>query len=683
MTKRRQVLAVFITIALLIGGVFAIRQVTRAQDGFTYAGQVAAPEFPSGLDWLNVSDPLTISELQGKIIILDFWTYGCINCIHIIPDLHELEAKYGDKLVVIGVHSAKFENEGQTANIRQIVQRYAVKHPVVNDADFVIWRTYGVRAWPTLVLIDPQGKIVGGHSGEGIFSVFDPILAVMVDEYGEAGLLDDTPLAKLAPETSPPTPLYYPGKVQGDLATSRLLVSDTANHRIVVTPLDGNGAIQVIGTGERGFVDGSFSEAQFNEPQGIAIDGDLVYIADTRNHAIRVIDFSTETVSTLVGTGQQATTYPPRGGTAPDVTLSSPWDITLFNNMLYIAMAGPHQLWRINLLTGQTDAHAGSGREGIIDGPLAAAQLAQPSGIDTDGAILYFADSEVSAIRTADLDPSGHVTTIVGTGLFDFGDVDGIGDEVRLQHALGVVVTPDGMLYVADTYNNKIKLIDPIARESRTFAGTGQAGWVDGALSEAQFYEPGGLDYINGKLYIADTNNHVIRVIDLSTETVSTLVFEDTSLLLPTELPTPPSLTPVTIDNTPFAFEDKVVRLEPQTVAPGKGALVFAITMPDGYKLNDLAPFTITHSGNPALTIADDFITYQEVLPALPLRLPATFTEGSATYRADLTIYWCEGVNQTLCFVESVTLEVPLTVNGQATTSEIILPYDLVPPTGS
>lgn len=682
MFKRRTLVSILVAMALLVGAVLAVRQVTRAQDDFTYAGEIAAPEFPTDLDWLNVSAPLTMSELEGKIVLLDFWTYGCINCIHIIPDLHDLEAKYGDNLVVIGVHSAKFENEGQTDNIRQIVQRYHVEHPVVNDADFVIWSTYGVRAWPTVVLIDPLGKVVGGQSGEGIFPIFDPILETMVQEYGDAGLLDDTPLAKLAPETSPTTPLYFPGKVQADPATNRLLVSDTANHRIVVTNLDGSGETMVIGTGERGFTDGNFAAAQFSEPQGIAIDGDLAYVADTVNHAIRVIDFSTQTVSTLVGTGEQASSYPPLAGTAPNVELSSPWDVTLVGNSLYVAMAGPHQLWRVDLGTGETAAYAGSGRENIIDGPLSNAQLAQPSGIDSDGTLLYFADAEVSAIRTADLDPSGEVKTIVGTGLFDFGDVDGIGDTVRLQHALGVVVAPDGLLYITDTYNNKIKVIDPVARASRTFAGTGEAGLVDGPLSEAQFYEPGGLDYVDGKLYIADTNNHVIRVIDLETETVSTLSFADETLLLPSETPsTPAGLDPVTINTNPFALGDKVVQLEAQTVAPGKGALVFDITLPDGYKLNDLAPFTVIQEGNSVVNVADDFKNYQEVLPALPVRLPVTFMEGSDSYSADLTIYWCEGVNQTLCFVESVTLEVPVTVSGEATTSEIVLPYTLIPPT--
>ncbi len=673
--QKRTFVSAMLGLVLLLSLIFAATRFTLAQDDpeFTYAGETDAPEFPEGLDWINVSDPLTIDDLEGKIVLLDFWTYGCINCMHIIPDMLQLEEEFGDQLVIIGVHSAKFENEGQTDNIREIVQRYGVIHPVVNDVDFGIWRTYGVRAWPTMVLIDPLGKIVGGRAGEGIYEVFQPILEIMVDEFGAAGLLDNEPLPQLAPEIeeASPTALSYPGKVLADSATNRLIITDTAHHRLIVATLDDFSNAQIIGSGQPGFTDGAFEEAAFYNPQGLAIDGDTLYLADTGNHAIRQIDLATRTVSTLVGIGQQATSYPPAGGTAPNVLLSSPWDLTLHDGVLYIAMAGPHQLWRVDLETGETVAHAGSGLEDIIDGPLAAAQLAQPSGIDTDGTLLYFADSEVSAIRTASIDPDGDVETIVGTGLFDFGDVDGVGFEVRLQHALGVTVGPDGLLYIADTYNNKIKVINPATRESTTFAGDGTPGLVDGSLEDARFYEPGGIDYANGKLYVADTNNHAIRIIDLETRTVSTVQLADEIALIPTS---------DTGDTDFVDYGVPLVELEAQTVAAGKGALVFDITMPEGYKLNDQAPFTVINSDDEIVSLTTDFQDYREVEPALPLQLPVTFIEGSTVFSTDLTIYWCEGSNQTLCFVEQVTIQVEVVVSSEAETTDLILPYELVPP---
>lgn len=658
-------------------------QLIQAQDNsdFTYAGEVDAPEFPANLEWLNVSEPLTIADLEGKIVILDFWTYGCINCIHIIPDLHRLEEEFGDELVVIGVHSAKFENEGQIDNIRNIVQRYEVTHPVVNDVDFRIWQNYGVNAWPTLVIIDPLGKVVGGNAGEGVYEIFQPVLSIMQEEYSEAGLLNNTPLPSLAPEIENriATALNYPGKVLADPATNRLIISDTTNHRLVVTDLNNTDNFVVIGTGELGFTNGTFEEATFNSPQGLALDGDLLYLADTNNHAIRVIDLKLRTVQTLAGTGQQANTYPPIAGRLPNVALSSPWDVTIHNGILYIAMAGPHQLWRINLESGEVVPHAGSGREGIVDASLSTAQLAQPSGIDTNGEILYFADSEVSAIRTASIDPDGEVDTIVGTGLFDFGDADGIGDEVLLQHALGVTVGPDGLLYIADTYNNKIKVINPETRESTTFAGNGEPGQLDGTLEEARFYEPGGIDYADGKLYIADTNNHTIRVIDLQEGTVSSVTFTDPTALIPVENDEATVVNPEN-DPTFFDLDDAAVELETQTVSAGEGELVFNITMPADYKLNDQAPFTVISSEDDTVSVSEDFMDYREVLPELPLHIPVTFNEGSTVYSTDLTIYWCEAVRETLCFIERVTLTVPVNVSTDGENSELVLTYDLVPP---
>lgn len=689
MKRTHLILSGLLVLALVAGlaSIFANDfNLTNAQgDDFTYAGEVDAPDFPADLDWLNVSEPLTMDELEGKIVLLDFWTYGCINCIHIIPDLHRLEEEFGADLVVIGVHSAKFANESETDNIREIVQRYGVTHPVVNDNEFAIWRTYGVRAWPTLVLIDPTGKVVGYRSGEGIYELFQPIIDTMVTEYGEAGLIDSTPLAKLAPEVAEreQVMLNYPGKVFADVEGNRLIVSDSSNHRIVVSSLDTFDNIQLIGTGQPGFVDGAADVAQFDMPQGLAVSGDTLFVADTANHAIRAVDLTTGEVTTAAGTGEQANRYPPAGGTAPDVALSSPWDLVYYDGALYIAMAGPHQLWKLDLATNEIGPYAGNAREDIIDGPLGDAQLAQPSGITTNGEILYFADSEVSAIRSADLDPNGDVETIVGTGLFDFGDVDGQGDEVRLQHALGVTVGPDGLLYVADTYNSKIKLIDPAERTSVTFAGTGDETLLDGDLTEAAFFEPGGLHYAGGKIYVADTNNHAIRIIDLDTNTVSTVEYADPTMLVVERSAPSDDADVAGLDEEAVDFaatNENVITFPLMTVQAGEGDIVFDIQMPEGYKLNDAAPFTVFNPEDEHVTVDEEFLIYQQVLPELPVRIPATFSPGQTEFSTDVTVYWCEAVNYTLCFVENVTFTVPVLVADTASETDLTLTHVLVPP---
>lgn len=672
-----------VLIVIIGGGVFA-----QNGDEFTYQGELEAPEFPEGLSWLNVSEPLTLEQLRGKIIILDFWTYGCINCMHIIPDLKTIETLYPNEVVVIGVHSAKFENEGVTENIRQIVQRYGVVHPVVNDKDFVIWRSYGARAWPSLYVIDPFGKVVGRHEGESVYEVLGPVVAVMVKEYGDAGVLDTTPVATIDPEISKisETPLLFPGKVLVDEAGERLFIADTGHNRIVVADLNNYDVLHIIGSGEPSLNDGSFSKAAFNSPQGMALVENILYVADTNNHAIRAVDLGTQTVSTAAGTGSIAVFYP-EAGAALDTDLRSPWDVTYHDGVLYIAMAGSHQLWSLDLASNLASPYAGNAREDLIDGPRLDAELAQPSGLATDGNYVYFADSEASAIRRVEIAEEGQVETIIGPvtlpegRLFEFGDVDGVFDEARLQHPLGVTLADEGTLYIADTYNNKIKAINVEEKSVQTFVGNAAGGYFDGAGEEALFDEPGGLDYSSGKLYVADTNNHAIRVIDVASGSVSTVIFPNVTVLLPegTALTDEPlSNEPITTIENPFA--DETLMLEPQTVAPGEGTITMNITMPIGYKLNSQAPFTVIWPEDGVVTLPDDQLEYRQIVPDLPIVFPVTFTEGETQLSVDVTIYWCEAIKETLCFVDRGTVIMPITVSADAQGSNVELAYNLVPP---
>jgi len=641
----------------------------------SYAGKVRAPDFPVGLDWLNVPEPLSMTQLRGKVVLLDFWTYGCINCIHVIPDLKRLEAEFPDELVVIGVHSAKFANEGETENIRYIVKRYGVVHPVVNDRNFVIWQMYGVRAWPTFMLIDPQGKVLGYYSGEGVYEAMQPVIAGMIAEFDAKGMIDRTPL-RLTPEQArrAPSLLAFPSKVLADARGGRLFIADTSHNRVIVADLETYAVQQVIGSGAAGLRDGAFAEAAFNWVHGLSLgaDGETLYVADTGNHAVRAVDLRNGTVRTIAGTGQQNRDWRNRlrGGAALETALNSPWDVHYQDGVVYIAMAGPHQLWRLDLATGQVAPFVGSGREGIVDGALLESELAQPSGIVGAEGVLYFADAESSAIRKVDL-RAERVQTIVGTGLFDFGDVDGIGDAVRLQHALGLTLGANGELYVADTYNHKIKVIDPDKRESRTLLGDG-AGFRDGA--SPQFWEPGGISYANGKLYVADTNNDAIRVVDLATKTVSTVVFPNPERLAMTTPAAPADETP------PEDFFGTIVRLPPLVAARGNSQIVLNIALPEGYKQNDQAPFTLRFYNNtPVARVAAADNNLSLITPPMPVRMPVTLSEGEALVTLDAAIFYCEAVNETLCFPAFIRFELPLRVAAEGA-SEIAINYLLVPP---
>jgi thiol-disulfide isomerase/thioredoxin len=494
--------------------------------------KVPAPELDGGVAWLNTGGPLSIKkDLKGKVVLLDFWTLCCINCIHIQPDLQKLERKYANELVVIGVHSPKFDNEKDTNSIRKAILRYQLEHPVVNDADHKIWERYDIDAWPTLVLIDPEGNYLGTISGEGNYEILDKVIGNLVEEHKKKKTLNEKPirfdLARYR-ETGD-TPLFFPGKVLADEKSKRLFIADSTHHRIVITDLDGK-MIAIAGNGTPGKVDGTFDKAEFHDPQGMALGGETLYVADRKNHCVRALDLTTKTVKTVAGTGTQEREPTNRHLEKPvpahEVGLNSPWDLVLDGETLYIAMAGHHQIWALDVKKEEMVPFAGSGRENIGDGQLLNANFAQPSGLTTDGKNLYVADCEISSLRKVSL-TLRKVQTLVGRGLFVFGDEDGPGQvnepngtkEARLQHALGVTYN-DGKLYVADTYNNKIKVFDLKTKILTTLVG-GDGDW--GPLFPVTFSEPAGISYADGKLYIADTNAHRIRVVDLATKAVKTL----------------------------------------------------------------------------------------------------------------------------------------------------------------
>jgi thiol-disulfide isomerase/thioredoxin len=538
--------------------------------------QEEGPSLSGGVGWIN-SAPITLAELRGKIVLLDFWTFCCINCHHVLPDLAKLEEKYKDELVVIGVHTAKFSAEQDTENIRRKVREYRIKHPVVNDANQVIWRRFGVNSWPTLALIDPNGRFVGEISGEGHYEQLDQVIGRLAKLHRERGDLNLSPL-KFNPEMERPSdgPLLFPGKVVADAQSRRLFISDTGHNRIIQAVLDGKDPI-AIGDGEEGFEDGPFEKARFNRPQGMYLDGDTLYVADTENHAIRAVDLKAGQVATVAGTGKQMmrVVAMPFAGPARTTPLSSPWDVIRIpgDKGLFIAMAGPHQIWKLDLESDTVGVFAGSGYENIHDGPAPLARFAQPSGLATDGEHLFVADSEVSGVRMIAGIRGGApiVRTIVGEGLFVFGDHDGKGGVVRLQHCLGLAYG-NGHLYIADTYNNKIKSCIPQTHTVHTLVGSHQPGDSD---HPPHFYQPGGLSVAGSELYIADTNNHKIRVVDLKSQAVKTLQLA--GLSAPKLAPRPPSF--------PNA---RMVDLPAAEAAPGDSLnLEVSLGLADGLKLND------------------------------------------------------------------------------------------------
>ncbi len=657
-----------------------------------FSNRRRVPPFPQDSQWLNTAGPLELSDLRGKFVLLDFWTYCCINCMHILPELKKLERAYPKDLVIVGVHSAKFAAERDSSNIVAAIRRYKIEHPVINDAQHVIWDRFGVNSWPTVILIDPEGYAVWGTSGEITFEQVDRVIKAALPYYRRNKLLNETPLRfDFERKKAAPAPLAFPGKILADEKGGRLFIADSSHNRIVIARLDG-ALLGVIGSGAAGLRDGDFAAAEFNQPQGMALEGSALYIADTENHAIRKADLEAKIVSTIAGTGRQnrEVPSPTRRGNPRKTALSSPWDLLVHNGDLFIAMAGCHQIWKMKLDGSSIGPYAGNGREDVVNGPLLPrrpyqlgyASFAQPSGLATDGTWLYVADSEGSSIRAVPLDPRREVRTVVGTShlmdarLFTFGDEDGPAEQARFQHPLGIVFYA-GRLYIADTYNNKIRIVDPSNGTTSTLAGTGKAGRED---EPARFNEPAGISAATGKIYVADTNNHLVRVIDAATKKVSVLPISGL------EPPHPPA---EKTNSLTGAIEEKI---ESAAVRPENGTvrLSIEIDLPPGYEINRLAPMAYRLEEAPPrkkdfsgdvkvetkLIGRENFgkpVNIEKPAANVEIKLPLAKAAGRDSFRLILDYYYCREGAEGLCKAGTVFWTIPLEVSATAKNDSVIL----------
>lgn len=429
--------------------------------------RVRAPEL-RGRGWLNTGGrEVTLADLRGRILILDFWTFCCVNCLHVLDELRALEERFGDVLVVVGVHSPKFAHERDPAALAAAVERYGVAHPVLDDPELITWQQYAAKAWPTLCVVDPAGYLVASMAGEGHAEGLARLIEELIETHEAAGTLHrgDGPYVPAPPLA---TELRFPGKAL--VTDDGVWVSDSAQHRIVQLAADAQTVVRRVGSGARGRTDGPAAEASFSEPQGLCLlpprvaeqVGYQLVVADTVNHLLRGVRLGTGEVTTVAGSGRQWRSGQIDGYDHDSlaVDLSSPWDLAWYDDRLVIAMAGIHQLWWFDPVRRTAGVYAGTTVEALRDGPLPDVWMAQPSGlsVSADGATLWIADSETSALRYV---RDGQLQTAVGQGLFDFGHVDGPAGQALLQHPLGVCALADGSVLVADTYNGAVRRLDP------------------------------------------------------------------------------------------------------------------------------------------------------------------------------------------------------------------------------
>ena len=457
-----------------------------------------AKEFPADLEWVNTSRAPQIADLRGRVILLWFWSYDCVNCWSLVPDLRYLEDKYHDGLTVLGVHCPKYPQQLPGEAVLRAVNRHRLRHAVVNDPGFRLWQEYGVNAWPSVVLIDAEGRFAALFAGEGRRADMDIAISRLLEEAAlrDLRIYEPAPPA-LRPE--PRLPLAFPGKVLAD--AKFVYVADSGHHRILECTHDGRVQRQ-FGSGNPGFSDGTQGEACFDDPQGMVRWRESLLVADRGNHAIRRIALNNGAVDTLMGRGRAGRMRPDEAS-VHETTLHTPSDLAVIGDDLFIAMSGLHQIWRVDLPTESVSVLAGSGHLGLADGVAADACFAQPSALGVLGRQLVVADAAASAIRWVQIDEA-RVETALGAGLYDFGDSSGTRGEARLQNPLGIAVDPRGIVFIADSYNNGIKVLNR------------KGGEVRSLRINYRFAEPGGLSLAAGALWVANTNLHEVMRIDLA-----------------------------------------------------------------------------------------------------------------------------------------------------------------------
>lgn len=643
----RLALASAITIALALpgcaGSVTGAATATRASSSLpALAARAPAPTLAGATSWLNVDHPLDLAELRGRVVVVDFWTSGCINCIHTLATLKKVEARFaGQPVVVIGIHSPKFDAEGESARLASTLDAYDLHHPVAVDGKRALWDRWGAEAWPTVMVLDTEGRIVSKATGEPDLEALASTIKSALAEGGDRVARGPLPGAVTAADDH--AALRFPGKVSA-LGDGRLAITDTGHHRVVITRADGS-TEAVIGNGLAGAIDGSFAECSFSAPQGTSYANGILYIADTENHTIRAANLQTRAVTTIAGTGvlgQGSLTG--RDAPARTTALRSPWDLLARDGRLYVALAGSHQVAVLDLAAQSIRRFAGSGREALTDGAPEAAAFAQPSGLASDGHSLFVADPESSAVRRIDL-ASGTTSTLVGKGLFDFGDVDGDPTTARLQHALGVAVVAR-TLYVVDTYNSKLKTID---------LETHRLSTVLGGADRVQLYEPGGITVDGARLVIADTHHGRLVSVPLATRGASVSPIALTGLTAPTRgVALATAAAPVLLD--PKAPE---LRLAWRIADRAPATVRIAWQLPEGTGINEDAPAALRWVSAKGLERTPENMKLhgKDIANGVPIQIALTADE--ATLDGVLDVVTCDVATHRVC--------IPLRRNVRAT----------------
>jgi thiol-disulfide isomerase/thioredoxin len=457
-----------------------------------------APEFPPGLVWFNSDAPARLAEQSGRVVLLNFYDFSSIACRQIVAELNLLVNKYRNDLLILGIHSPGYPGETSVVHLRQSINKYHVAYPVVHDAELKVWHAYGLKNRPTQVLVDREGLVVGSLSGAGKTDRLEQVIRYQCARRSrvKSCVTSLSPVPRVPPASGF---LSFPGRLV--VAGNKLFIADSGHNRILMTSRNGV-VLRQYGSETEGFVDGQGESAAFNNPQGMLLADDFLYVADTGNHAIRRINIRTDDIDTIAGNGKVGRAGPRSSAMPLSCSLNAPMDLAMKDGVLYIAMGGAHQIWRLSLVANRIEVFTGKGEIGLVDGAPSVAAFAQPSGLTVLGEQLYVVDADAGAVRAVDL-VTGTVKTRVGARLFGFGNRDGGGNTALLQFPQDIKADPrHRVLWIADTYNNKIRRVEL------------DSGFVSSPAVDRGLNEPGGLAFHDDTLYIANTNAHEIVCIN-------------------------------------------------------------------------------------------------------------------------------------------------------------------------
>lgn len=605
------------------------------------------PAFRPDVDWINTTTPLKIEDLVGKFVLVNFWTSTNMLSLGTVHDLKRLAGEFPDDLVVVGIHAGKFPMERETDNVRAAVARYGILYPVGNDAQHRIWRDYAVEAWPTTVLIDPQGVIIARHVGGHVYRVMKEQIQKFHKFYAQK--IDPRQIVfPDAPKNEAGSALRFPTGILVDRPSNMMFIADSGNNRIIVSSLNGT-VIDVIGQGTEGNKDGSFDVAQFRSPQGLAKHDNILYVADQGNNYIRKADLLKRQVETAVSADNQALfSFDSSSGMSRE-SVNAPWGLAVDKGRLYISMAGANQIDVFDMKQKKMSLLAGGGGSEEKDGPLLQSSFSQPSGLLLKGKTLYVTDSQSGAVRVIELGAKGDVKTLTGFGRFEFGDRDGVPAQALLQYPTGIDMLEESLIF-CDTLNNKIKIFNPAGQQVETLAGHGGQGAEEGAFDKATFSLPTGIAVAEGQVFVADTNNHQIRVLDLEKKMVSTL-----SLVWPTQIRQKFLDAALARQNGDVFANRKIQKMIwPTTQANPIKRLNLNLQWPPGYSL---APDTVSH--------VRVFDAGKEIDKIYPLKfsyasLPVGRRISGDKLFAEFTLFYHDDSRPSVCFLRRLLLEIPV-----------------------